>query len=130
MLSRIISNSRTHDFWTIQLPNAVESTSVQAAALAAYHAAQIWLGLLSCSRRKRKPLPISFSRMRLDVFGCAPRQSCAPASTAYPARHRLRRRRRPGGGGASQRAEAGNPTSQPLRHHAVPPCGGLRLLPD
>jgi len=44
VLSRIIDDSLTHDFWAIQLPNALDSTSTRGPGLAAYHAAQIKLG--------------------------------------------------------------------------------------
>lgn len=43
-LSRIIDDSLTRDFWAIQLPNTLESSSTRGPGLAAYHAAQIKLG--------------------------------------------------------------------------------------
>lgn len=43
-LSRIIDDTLTHDYWTIQLPNALESSSTRSPVVNAYYAAQIKLG--------------------------------------------------------------------------------------
>lgn len=43
-LSRVIDDTLTHDYWTIQLPNALESSSTRSPVVNAYYAAQIKLG--------------------------------------------------------------------------------------
>lgn len=73
VLSRIIDDSLTHDFWTIQLPNALESTSTRGPALAAYHAAQIKLGA-----------PVLFSQKTVaDLF----KQDAKPAKKPLERHH-------------------------------------------
>jgi len=57
-LNRIIDDSLTGDFWSITLPNALESSYVLAPALKAYHAAQIKL-----------QAPVLFSQKKVaDLF--------------------------------------------------------------
>ena len=44
VLARIISDTLTNDFWTITVPNELETSSVRSPTLSAYYAAQVRLG--------------------------------------------------------------------------------------